>query len=196
MGIITCFLRTAFRYIRENLVRAISLVVFVVLRVQAHSMASVWLPLRRQCHIFYKLDNCAFGEGLSFHIYRDNTHTPPSFSHLELMCLRFRLPTSCIQMVGTQTLCYKRYNTNNNCVWFNFIHYPLLKKWSQNRLQFYPLSTIHFLHLWTFKTPTSWAVMSDKYDADWAFSMRNGVKKWSQNRLQFYPLSTIPFEKV
>ena len=124
MDIITCFLRTAFSYTRENLVRAISLVVFVVLRVQAHSMASVWLPLRRQCHIFYKLDNCAFGEGWSFHIHRDNTHTPPSFVRLERLCLRFRLPTSCIQVVREETLCcYSIYNTNNNCVWFNFIHF-------------------------------------------------------------------------
>ena len=33
------------------------------------------------------------------------------------------------------------------------------------------------LHLWTFKTPTSWAVMSDKDDADWALSVPNGVKR-------------------
>ena len=32
------------------------------------------------------------------------------------------------------------------------------------------------LHLCTFKTPTSWAVMSGEGDADCAFSMRNGVK--------------------
>ena len=32
------------------------------------------------------------------------------------------------------------------------------------------------LHLCTFKTPTSWAVMSERGDADCAFKMRNGVK--------------------
>jgi len=32
------------------------------------------------------------------------------------------------------------------------------------------------LRLWTFKTPTSWAVMSDKDYADWALSVPNGVK--------------------
>jgi len=32
------------------------------------------------------------------------------------------------------------------------------------------------LHLCTFKTPTSWAVMSERGDADCAFQMRNGVK--------------------
>ena len=32
------------------------------------------------------------------------------------------------------------------------------------------------LHLWTFKTPTLGAVMSDKDDADWALSVPNGVK--------------------
>jgi hypothetical protein len=31
------------------------------------------------------------------------------------------------------------------------------------------------LHLWTFKTPTKWAVVSDKDDADWALSVPNGV---------------------
>jgi hypothetical protein len=36
-----------------------------------------------------------------------------------------------------------------------------------------------FLHLWTFKTPTSWAVMSDKDDADWALSVPNGVIRGS-----------------
>ena len=35
-----------------------------------------------------------------------------------------------------------------------------------------PLS---ILHLCTFKTPTSWAVMSERGDADCAFKMRNGV---------------------
>ena len=34
-----------------------------------------------------------------------------------------------------------------------------------------------FLHLWTFKTPTKWAVMSDKDDADWALKVPNGVSK-------------------
>ena len=34
-----------------------------------------------------------------------------------------------------------------------------------------------FLHLCTFKTPTSWAIMSCEDDADCEFSMRNGVKK-------------------
>ena len=33
------------------------------------------------------------------------------------------------------------------------------------------------LHLCTFKTPTSWAVMTEQGDADCAFEMRNGVKK-------------------
>ena len=32
------------------------------------------------------------------------------------------------------------------------------------------------LHLCTFKTPTSWAVMSERSDADCAFKMRNAVK--------------------
>ena len=32
------------------------------------------------------------------------------------------------------------------------------------------------LHLCTFKTPTSWAVMTEQGDADCAFQMRNGVK--------------------
>ena len=31
------------------------------------------------------------------------------------------------------------------------------------------------LHLCTFKTPTSWAVMSERGDTDCAFKMRNGV---------------------
>ena len=35
--------------------------------------------------------------------------------------------------------------------------------------------TLHLLHLWTLKTPTSWAVMSDKDDADWALSVPKGV---------------------
>ena len=34
---------------------------------------------------------------------------------------------------------------------------------------------LYILHLWTFKTPTKWAVMSDKDDADWALSVPNGV---------------------
>jgi len=33
-----------------------------------------------------------------------------------------------------------------------------------------------FLHLCTFKTPTLWAVMSERGDTDCAFSMCNGVK--------------------
>jgi len=32
------------------------------------------------------------------------------------------------------------------------------------------------LHLCTFKTPTLWAVMSERGDADYAFQMRNGLK--------------------
>ena len=35
---------------------------------------------------------------------------------------------------------------------------------------------INELHICTFKTPTSWAVMSEQGDADCAFKMRNGVK--------------------
>ena len=38
------------------------------------------------------------------------------------------------------------------------------------------LREIERLHLCTFKTPTSWAVMSEQGDADCAFSMCNGVK--------------------
>ena len=37
------------------------------------------------------------------------------------------------------------------------------------------ISSDFILHLWTFKTPTLWAVMSDKDDADWALSVPNGV---------------------
>ena len=39
-----------------------------------------------------------------------------------------------------------------------------------------PLYISEELHLCTFKTPTSWAVMSERGDADCAFKMRNGVK--------------------
>jgi hypothetical protein len=37
------------------------------------------------------------------------------------------------------------------------------------------------LHLCTFKTPTSWAVMSERGDADCAFEMRNGVNNAPKN---------------
>ena len=57
--------------------------------------------------------------------------------------------------------------------------YPLLKKVEQNMI--YPL-----LHLRSFKTPPSGAVMSDEDDADCAFSMRKGVKKVWQNIIYFY----------
>jgi hypothetical protein len=33
------------------------------------------------------------------------------------------------------------------------------------------------LHICTFKTPTKWAVMSERGDADCAFETRNGVKE-------------------
>jgi hypothetical protein len=39
------------------------------------------------------------------------------------------------------------------------------------------------LHLWTFKTPTSSAVMNDKGVADWAFEMPNGVMVASYKEL-------------
>ena len=42
----------------------------------------------------------------------------------------------------------------------------------------------NILHLWTFKTPTSWAVMSDNDDADWALSVPNGVKKSKLHKYQ------------
>jgi hypothetical protein len=57
----------------------------------------------------------------------------------------------------------------DNC---HYPPFPPLKKVEPNPL----------LHLRTFKTPPSGAVMSDEDDADCAFSMRKGVKKWSKNR--------------
>jgi len=39
----------------------------------------------------------------------------------------------------------------------------------------------NFLHLCTFKTPTSSAVMSEQGDADCAFIMRNGVRYFTKN---------------
>ena len=44
---------------------------------------------------------------------------------------------------------------------------------SNNRVYYKPAH--RRLHLCTFKTPTSWAVMSERGDADCAFEMRNGV---------------------
>ena len=48
---------------------------------------------------------------------------------------------------------------------------------------------VYALHLWTFKTPTSSAVMNDKGVADWAFEMPNGVKSHTKRR--FTPLFPI-----
>ena len=49
-----------------------------------------------------------------------------------------------------------------------------------NRFDDIPLSPelqkVQIIHLCTFKTPTSSAVMSEQGDADCAFIMRNGVK--------------------
>jgi hypothetical protein len=63
------------------------------------------------------------------------------------------------------------------------LFYPPLEKRSAKQRAKVLLS---FLHLWTFKTPTKWAVMSDKDDADWALSVPNGVKReWKWILLRF-----------
>jgi len=46
------------------------------------------------------------------------------------------------------------------------------------------------LHLCTFKTPTSWAVLSEQGDADCAFSMCNGVKDGFENNSETTPTTT------
>ena len=48
------------------------------------------------------------------------------------------------------------------------------------------------LHLCTFKTPTKWAVMSERGDADCAFEMHNGVKKGSRFRKKGTYVKPIP----
>jgi len=58
------------------------------------------------------------------------------------------------------------------------------------------------LHLCSFKTPTSWAVMSEEGDADCALKTRNGVKlfgkedktklQWTDNDIHLYSPDTPP----
>jgi hypothetical protein len=42
-----------------------------------------------------------------------------------------------------------------------------------------------YIHLCTFKTPTSWAVMSERGDTDCAFKMRNGVKCFNKSEKKY-----------
>ncbi len=78
----------------------------------------------------------------------------------------------------------------------NFYEYQLYCKGLNKSIQKFQKATAHsltlrgqklfeplypLLHLRSFKTPPSGAVMSDEDDADCAFSIRKGVKKWSKN---------------
>ena len=51
------------------------------------------------------------------------------------------------------------------------------------------------LHLCTFKTPTSWAVMSERGDADCAFQMRNGVNVQRCKRSNVFFLESHIYNK-
>ena len=45
-----------------------------------------------------------------------------------------------------------------------------------NHIVMWELDWNNALHLFSFKTPTSWADLSEEGDADCALEMRNGVK--------------------